>query len=108
MVGGRRPTYPPAISPTTAPCGRAGVPSPTGVPGCAAAGTHAAETAGRRGDVGNTGGGGEGAQEGMGQDTAGVEEAAGEGSTGDGRGGRSSRGTGDRVVHTGGRIGAGG
>ena len=84
--GGGHPTCHSAISPTTVPCSRARVPLRTDVPGCAAAGTHAAAPADERGDVQGTGREGEGAQEGMGEDRGGGEGAAGEGGTGDGGG----------------------
>ena len=71
MVGRCRPTCHPTVSATTLPCGRDGVPTPTGVPGCAAAGARAAAPAGRWGGLGSTGREGRGAQEGIGEDRGG-------------------------------------
>ena len=69
------PPFPPPPYPAVVPVYP---PPPTDVPPCAAAGTHAAVPAGRRGDVGGTVREGRRAQEDMGEDRGGREEATGE------------------------------
>ena len=92
MLGRGRPASHPAshptISTTTLPCDRDDVPTPTGVPGLAVAGTRTAAPAGRWDDVGGAGREGRRAQEGMGEDRGRREEAAGEGGKGHGSSGQ--------------------
>ena len=97
----------PALSATTLPCGREGVPTPTSVPGCAIARVCAAAPAGREGGVGSTGGKGRGAQEGMGEDRGGRKEAAREESTDHARSVQDGGGMDGGAGHAAGRGGAG-
>ena len=103
-----RPTCLRAVSATTLPCGRDGVPTPTGVPGCAAAGAPAAAPAGPQGGVESTGREGKGAQEGMGEDMGGRKKAGGERSTDHGRSGQGGGGMDNGAGHARGMGGAGG
>ena len=107
MVGRCRPACHPTVSATTLPCGRDGVPTPTGVPGCAAAGARTAAPAGPLGSVASTGREGRGAQEGMGEDRGGREEAGGEESTDRVRSGQGGGGMDGGARHATGRGGAG-
>ena len=96
MVGRGHPASHPAshptISTTTLPCDLDDVPTPTGVPGPAVAGTRTAAPAGRWDDVGGTWREGRRAQEGMGEDRGRREEAAGERGKGHWRGGQGGGG----------------
>ena len=97
----------PTISATTLPCGRDGVPTPTGLPGCTIASVCAAAPAGRLDGVWGTGREWRGAQESMGEDRGGREEIAGEGSTDHGRSGQGGAGKDRGTGHATGRGGAG-
>ena len=114
MVGRCSPASHPASYPTiptaTLACDGDDVPTPTGVPGRAGAGTCTAAPAGRWDDVGGAGREGRRVQEGMGEDRRSREEPAGERGKGHGRGGQGGGGEdgGDRQAARRGGAGSGG